>query len=377
MKIQHVITSMGMNWGGPALTTLLVVRGLRNIHIDASILTYGVGDGDKPVSGEDFIVSLPSLSAWQQTAGWSLPMKKALKKTSPDIYHIQGLWQYPIYETARVAQRKNTPYIITLHGQLYPQALVLSSLKKKIALSLFQRRQLQQAACIHATCMEEYRYYRALGFTNPVAVVPNPIDCNEYPLYSRTDNIKRVGYLGRIHPRKNIHRLIDVWARLEIEDGVLLIMGDGDAAYLELLHEKVRKLELRNAFFTGFVKGEKKQQLLASLSCLVVPSDFENFGMIIPEALLQNVPVIASTGTPWEELNTYNCGWWVDNDADTLVNTLHEALSLNEDTRYEMGNRGRELMLQKYSMETISIQMKQMYDWAIGNTSKPEFIFVD
>ncbi|RHJ94915.1 glycosyltransferase [Parabacteroides bouchesdurhonensis] len=377
MKVQHVITSMGLNWGGPALTTLLVVRGLRDACIDAGILTYGVRGGDRPISDEGFIVNLPSLFVWQLASGWSSRMKEALRKTYPDIYHIQGLWQYPQYETARTAQRKNIPYVVTLHGQLYPQALALSGLKKKVALSLYQRRQLQQAACIHATCMDEYGYYRALGFTNPVAVVPNPIDCNAYPLYSRTDTVKRVGYLGRIHPRKNIHRLIDVWARLNEENGVLLIMGDGDKGYLQRLHEQVQTLKLRNVFFTGFVKGEKKQQLLASLSCLAVPSDFENFGMIIPEALLQHVPVIASTGTPWAELNRYKCGWWVDNDADTLVNTLREALSLNEEIRYEMGNRGRELMLRKYSVETVAVQMKQMYDWATGNGPKPGFVFTD
>lgn len=35
-----------------------------------------------------------------------------------------------------------------------------------------------EAACVQATCKEEMEYYRALGFKNPVAVLPNPIDIN-------------------------------------------------------------------------------------------------------------------------------------------------------------------------------------------------------
>jgi glycosyltransferase involved in cell wall biosynthesis len=54
--------------------------------------------------------------------------------------------------------------------------------------------------------------------------------------------------------------------------------------------------------------GEAKENTLNSLSYLVVPSDFENFGMIIPEALIKGIPVIASKGTTWEELNTHHCG---------------------------------------------------------------------
>ena len=33
-------------------------------------------------------------------------------------------------------------------------------------------------------------------------------------------------------------------------------------------------------------------------------------------------------GTPWQELNMHHCGWWVDNDVDTLAATIREAGSL-------------------------------------------------
>lgn len=84
----------------------------------------------------------------------------------------------------------------------------------------------------------------------------------------------------------------------------------------------------------------EKNRLLASLSCLVVPSDFENFGMIVAEALLQEVPVIATTGSPWQELETERCGWWVGNDTDTLTEAVREALELDKDLLHEMGNGG-------------------------------------
>ena len=240
---------------------------------------------------------------------------------------------------------------------------------------MFQRRQLQQAACIHATCMEEMEYYRSLGLTNPVAVLPCPMECPEKmpPMYS--DGVKRIGYLGRVHPRKRVERLIEIWHRLN-EPGELLIMGDGDPAYMQFLKKEVDRLKLKRVCFTGFVTGVKKSRLLASLTCLIVPSDFENCGIITPEALLQEIPVIASTGSPWQELDTYRCGWWVKNDIGTLTDTVRKALSLDEATLCEMGQRGRRLILDKYSVDVVSRQMKVLYDWVVGKGEKPDFVFL-
>lgn len=375
MNIIHVINSMSTACGGPARTTLLTLRGLQNLGMDVKLLTNQPGPGEVPVSEESFINYLSYSRFHNNRFGYSTAFEKALKKIYvADIYHIQGIWQYSGYVTARYAQKVHRPYLITLHGTLYPEALSQSSLIKKTAMSIFQRRQLQQAACIHATCREEMEHYRSLGFTNPVAVVPCPMECSEKiaPVYP--DGKKRIGYLGRIHPRKRIERLLEVWRRLN-EPGELLIMGDGDPVYMKFLKDEVKRMQLRQVRFAGFVVGDEKNGLLASLTCLVVPSDFENCGIITPEALLQETPVIATTGSPWQELNTHSCGWWVDNDVDTLTETVRKVLSLDKGMLQEMGKRGRQLVLDKYSMDVVSRQMTELYNWILKKQCKPNFIF--
>lgn len=375
MNIVHVINSMSTACGGPARTTLLTLRGLCDLGMDVKLLTNQPGAGEVPVSKDSFIDYLPLPNFYYSRWGYSVAFGKALESTmGADIYHIQGLWQYQGYATSRFALENHYPYVITLHGTLYPDALCYSSFIKKISLFLFQSKQLQQAACIHVTCMKEMENYRLLGFTNPVAVIPNPIECCELAEPFFKDGVKRVGYLGRIHPRKRVERLIEVWKNLN-EPGELVIMGDGDPYYVSMLRDKVKEAGLRKVRFTGWISGKEKQELLASLACLVVPSDFENFGMIVPEALLQEVPVIASTGSPWEELGTNRCGWWVDNEVDTLTETVRKALSLDKEYLHEMGKRGRRLVLDKYSVEVVSRQMKELYNWILNKKCKPNFIF--
>lgn len=374
MKILHVISSLSVNSGGPSVSTLLPVRYLYEKGGDIEILTFHPSQDETILSEEPFIRYLPGLSGWQKRTGYSSGLSKTLSAdNTTDIYHIQGIWQYPAYITARVANRKKKPYIITLRGMLYPEAMKESSWVKQTALTFYQRRQLQEASCVQVTCEDELYYYRKLGFTNPVALIPNPVDVEPIEYKSEMDGI-RFGYLGRIHPRKQIERLIDCWQCLG-EPGELLIMGDGAQDYVSYLKEKVRGANLKRIRFTGLVTGISKKTLISSLSCLVVPSDFENFGRIIPEALVQEIPVIASTGTPWKELNTYQCGWWVDNDFDTLLDTIRKVSLLDKRTLKEMGARGRRLVIEKYSVEAVSEQMSLCYKWLMGKASKPDFVF--
>ena len=63
--------------------------------------------------------------------------------------------------------------------------------------------------------------------------------------------------------------------------------------------------------FTGFLVGEEKDKAITELSVLVVPSDFENFGNIVSEALVRGVPVIASKGNALEGIGILQL-WLVD-----------------------------------------------------------------
>lgn len=366
---------MSLANGGPSYSTLLTVKGLNDLGVDTQILTKEMLTGETPISTEPFIHYLPVPSFYYERWGYMKVFPETLSSMpDTDVFHIQGLWQYPGYATARYARKITRPYVVTLHGAMHPDAMKYSSLVKKAALALFERQLLQEAACIHVTCIHEMEAYRSLGFTGPVAVIPNPIEVCEVESTALADRKERIGFLGRLCEYKHPERLLEVWKRLD-EPGELLIMGDGNPDYVDFLKKEVTRLQLSAVRFPGWVSGTEKNRLLASLTCLVVPSDFENLGMIIPEALLQEVPVIASTGSPWEELNTERCGWWVNNDVDSLTAAVSEALSLEQEDIQAMGKRGRQLVLDKYSMETVACQMAQLYAWVTGQGNKPEFIY--
>lgn len=363
--------------GGPTLSTYLTVKGLIQNGIDVDVLTYYTDDKSYLIGNDVNIIFMDREINKRFTLVPSL--RKQLNGLNRyDIYHIQGCWEYPGIEMARKAKKDNSPYLVTLRGLLYPQAMT-SPIVKKTALFLFARKLLNNAACIQATCEEEMDYYRQFGFNNPVAIIPNPIETAgiiERPIIT-PDRI-RIGYIGRVHPRKRIERLIYAFDAFKekAKDAELLIIGSDVPEYEEFLKNEVKRLGLTNVKFTGFLKGEEKDKALCSLSYLMVPSDFENFGNIVSEALVRGVPVVATKGMPWKILEERNCGWWINNDQETINQTVSKLLDISENDRLLMGANGKKLIEDEFSIPSLGKKMHDLYQWVLEKGDKPSFVHI-
>ena len=375
MRVLQTITGLGFHSGGTSTCTYDLLSAMHHIGYSTDLLT--LQSADLMGNGEAWIKALSNDVITPY--GYSRNIQRFLAQSDYELYHTNGMWLYCNHATCRIARKKNRPYIITPHGMLYPQALARSAWKKRLMLTIGGvNKDLKLADCIHCTCMEEMKHYRDLGYKNPVAVIPNPVPIPSFiDELTNERKIKRIGFLGRLHPRKNVEALLDAWMLLgsKVKDAQLVIMGKGDFAYEKMLKEKVKQSGIINVEFAGFVNGREKFERLASLTALCVPSDFENFGMIVTEALSVGTPVIASLGTPWQELNTEHCGYWVETNVKTLAETIEQVLSLPEDEIRCMGENGKRLVQERYQDTQVARMMVQLYDWLITGGKKPKFIY--
>lgn len=358
--------SLVASTGGPAYSTYLSMKGVEPFGVSSKIIMPPLKPGEKLIAND-----IPILYA-QGSA-----IKQTLADSNADIFHIQGLWVPAGHTVASFAKHHHIPYVISLRGMLYPQALKLKPLKKRMGLLLYQSGDLRKAACIQATCPEELEYFRKLGFRAPVAIIPNAVDLSDMPApNNKKDSIFRVGYLGRIHPRKNIERILYALASETMKsiDTECIIMGSGDSEYESFLKKEVDRLGLRNVSFLGFLLGNDKQEAIRSLSVLVTPSDFENFGNNIVEALKLGVPCIASTGTPWQELEQYHCGRWIPNDVSSIASAMKELACLSSDEILAMGNNAQKLLQDNYELSVVSRKLVKMYQWIVNGGATPDFV---
>lgn len=376
MKVLHTGT-LDVNAGGPAMSTYFTLLGLSQQGVRGEIMMPPLSSNGQ-LRGEEVTVhycNRPLIVKFAYIPG----LKRAILQLDDyDIYHAQGVWQYPTYVLADVARMKNKPYLITPRGMLYPQDIAKSStFFKKFSLRWRLLRDLNKAACIQVTCVDEMNHCRNLGVTSPIAVIPNPVEIKDYP-FRKEDKVFRLGYLGRISPRKNVQGLIYAFAELkkDSKDAELLIIGGGDKDYESFLEAEVKRLDLKNVRFAGFLSGEEKDRAIASCSVLAMPSEFENLGNVILEGLVRRIPCIATHGSPWSELNSHYCGWWVEYNQEAITSAVRKAINTSPEELQAMGERGYQLMVNNYSVTSIAKNMKALYNWILDKDEKPTFVYL-
>lgn len=400
MNILQTIGGFSAKSGGTSTCTYDLLRTMNarepqytmdDMYVD--LLTPKTRDKNDRLMGEDKWIKAVD-NDYCTPYAYSANIRKWLKESEYDLYHTNGMWMYVNHITCKIARKKGVPYIITPHGMLYEDALRRNYWKKWPLQLLHFNRDVAHAACLHATCHKEMDEIRKFGYKSYVAIIPNPCVLPEYAdeEFAKKCNLflgcslpKNFGFLGRLHPRKNIENLLYGFHKLLSDDTTvsptsqLIIMGKGDDAYELFLRSEVQRLGLADRVkFLGFVSGREKYDALAGLAALFVPSDFENFGMIVTEALSVGTPVMASLGTPWEELNSEKCGWWVDRSADSVSMVMRDVLEMPMQELLDMGERGRRLVSEKYSAERVAQQMSSLYRWIIQEkmdmSKKPEFV---
>lgn len=296
-----------------------------------------------------------------------------------ELYHIQGIWSYISHISAKYARKHHIPYVISPRGALYRYARQIRWFKKKIAWLAYEREDVFNANCIQATCVDEMLQIRELGYKNPIAIIPNSYDVMniEKGTYSDGD-IFRIGYIGRLSPRKHVERLI--YALFELKKSIsnieLVIIGADVKKYENYLKRLSIKLGLEDSlFFSGFLKKEAKDKAIRRCSVFAFPSDFENWGNVVPDVLVREIPAIATKGMPWSILEEEKCGWWIDNTQEELNKALMEAYHTPFEDRRAMGIKGRQIVEQRYNTQIVAKSLQALYRWILKGGEKPDFVY--
>jgi glycosyltransferase involved in cell wall biosynthesis len=191
-----------------------------------------------------------------------------------------------------------------------------------------------------------------------------------------SDGVRRVLFLSRIHPKKGLADLVLAWGQVRQPGWQVVIAGPDEGGYEAVIRGLIKRHGLEADFdFPGVVAGERKERLFAEADIFILPTYSENFGIAVAEALARAVPVITTTGAPWQELETCECGWWVAPGVNGVAVALAQAMRASADTLAEMGARGRSLVEAKYAWARIGKEALRASEWALHRTgSKPECI---
>ena len=384
--VTHVVGSLHPRTGGPSRTVTQLCDALAFHHdVEITLLSESlVGEPVVPSAAHEVLrSSKQSKSVLAQKLGMTVyrELTKRAAQRYPALIHTHGVWIPVNHWATRWAVRRKIPLIIQPRGMLEPWALNHKSLKKRIAMAMFQLRDLKSATVFIATAGMEYESIRALGLHQPVAVIPNgimfapatiPNNKTVVPLPKKLE--RSVLFLSRLHPKKGLMNLLNAWAALAPLGWKLQIAGPDEGDHLAEVMALARRLGVGGAIeYLGELTGDAKAQAYLSADLFVLPTFSENFGVVVAEALAHGLPVITTRGAPWADLQKYDCGWWVDIGVDPLLNALKEAIALSDEQRQAMGVRGQ-AYVRRYSWVDIASQMIDVYKWILGQAPKPDCV---
>lgn len=361
MKILHYIPSIDKSSGGVGAYMQLLARDLGRL-CELHIITH---ETEMMLELENCMVHFIPVNNNPFSNKSKGEFLSLLESIGPDVFHVNCCWLPQSARTAMWTKNRGYKVVYSPHGMLEPWILKRHYLTRKLpAILLYQRKALRVADMIHATAESEKRNLLNLGWNNNVAVIPNCVQIDGINMKTSWHRRKRVLFLSRVHVKKGVDFLIEAVARLksELNGYQFVIAGPGDEAYINGLMKMVKARGVADLFdFAGPIYGDDKWGLYKDADLFVLPTYSENFGIVVAEALASGTPVITTHGTPWNELNERQCGWWIPVGTEALVEAFKEFLLCDETKLKNMGHNGRVLVEEKYSSGNVAERFMWIY----------------
>jgi glycosyltransferase involved in cell wall biosynthesis len=376
----HTIASLARAEGGPVYTVTRLCDSLARAGSRVELVSlHSPGEAVLPAT-EAVKVHLANAAIFSGRraaygAGFHRAIRESCRQGQP-LIHDHGAWLPTNVSSWWVAKRLGIPLVVSPRGTCEPWALGQSRVKKRMALALYQRRILRDAALLCVTSEQEGENLRALGLQRPVAVIPNGIDLPPESAPATPANAPRTMlFLSRIHPKKGLPTLVEAWRRARPAGWRMIIAGPDEGGHRAEVERLVAGADVQASFeFVGPVYGNAKAELYRRASVFVLPTHSENFGVVVLEALAHGVPVVTTRAAPWSDLEHYRCGWWIDEGVPALEQALAQVAKASADDLRAMGERGREMTLRKYGWDQIGERMLEAYRWALGHRAAPDFV---
>lgn len=209
----------------------------------------------------------------------------------PNIIHINGCWKVRLIFFFIFSKILGTKIVISPHGMMDPISLKQKSLKKKIALLLYQKFIFKNSDLVIVNSkIEKNNLLKVVSNISKIIIIPHGINIDrKFRIIENKKDDVRFVFFSRIHKSKNLDRLVKLWRKnYYLKKYNLDIYGEiVDKNYFSELKIKNNK----NINYRGKLNNNI-QKCLSNYDVFIHPSESENFGLVIYEALSSGLYLI-------------------------------------------------------------------------------------
>lgn len=384
VKVLRVIPTLDPEMGGPQTTIVNAAMAERRAQLEPTIVFTGdKRSATSTAPARDRLAAAgvralmfprarwlsPSVvSRWgisRQMSAWLLRNVRYY-----DVVHVDYVWAWSTLIAAIAGSRARRPVVMTAHESLTTYGIETRSgsgedkrTKLWMQAKLWMRPFLMRYIDL-VVMTSDMEYADSMRPNERAVVIPHAVvaDPPEEPATEPSCPPLVVGYIGRLHPKKNLEVLLQAVARHGTPTN-LIVCGDGEPDYTAQLHRLADELSLTTRVdWRGHVDATGRADLFAHSHVVAMPSEYECFGMAAAEAMSVGVPVIVSKTTGVAPVvEAYECGKLVEaGDVDELCAAL---ASIADDVIWRQQARINSLRAASanYSYDSYSERMVAVY----------------
>lgn len=402
MKILHVTPWYEPAWnsGGTAVATSNLCQALAKKGVNITVYTTNdKGEGKRLKVPLNKKIPLNGVNVWYFQCGvfrnwkaaiYSKNLSEKLKETFKtfDLIHVASTRHWHGYMVNKLSKIYGKPYIVTPHASLMDWYIkkVGNYFLKIPYIKAFDKKVIKECSAIHYLCQGEREASNKYDYGAPSFFVPNGIKLYDFKHNKENREKLRKNFnipenkiillqLGRIHPVKNIHLIIESLQRFPKNENNIIycIVGPiSDRKYYESLKDQVKQFNLQNKvrFYPPIDKNEVSQWYSFS-DLMVLISEVEGISMSSIEAQAAALPLVVSRNVAnANEIIKDNAGVVIDTKIESIINGIRKCI-LSPKTLKTFSNNALKSAYKRYDIDKVGGLMLEAYENILsGNRSK-------
>lgn len=256
-------------------------------------------------------------------------------------------------------------YVITAHGSDVPNYNPdRFRLLHKVLRPLWMRITSEAECVVCPSGVLQSLVVRTNGLAR-VTLIPNGIDSTRFSALKPKRN--RILLVTRMFRRKGVQHFLRALAEVRPDYDVNIV---GDGPYLGKLQTLAQELAIPVKFW-GMLdnRSPELKELYETSRIFVLPSNSENFPIVLLEAMTAGLAIITTTGTGCEEV-VGDSAILVDAGDTTMLAAKLAELVADPDLCARLGARARQRLCERFDWRRVADQYRRVFDRVAGRRAR-------